>query len=134
MLKHIKILLEAKNLLGICILFTILFTIAFLYPFKESSLELNFIVPLDKLIHVLIYVVLSFLWISYFNIVDVFHYFSINILIVLLLCFFYGIIIEVIQELFIPFRKADIFDIVSNMIGSFLGGILFWNVKNRIKS
>ena len=134
MLKLIKRLLEAKNLLSICILFTILFTITFLYPFKESSLVFNFIVPLDKLIHVLIYVVLSFLWISYFNIVDVFNYFSINILIVLLLCFFYGIIIEVIQELFIPFRKADIFDILSNMIGSFLGGILFWNVKNRIKS
>tara|TARA_R110000787_G_scaffold43892_1_gene107432 strand:- start:26840 stop:26998 length:159 start_codon:yes stop_codon:yes gene_type:complete len=52
----------------------------------------------------------------------------------MILCFFYGIIIEVIQELFIPLRKADLFDVSANMIGAFSGALLFWNVKNRIKS
>ena len=48
--------------------------------------------------------------------------------------FFYGIIIEIIQELFIPFRNLELFDVLANMIGAILGALLFWNVKNRIKS
>ncbi|MFT5251014.1 MAG: VanZ family protein [bacterium] len=130
MTKLIKKFWELKHLLSICIVYTVLVTVAFLYPFKETR-TINFI-PIDKLIHVLIYLSLSFLWISYSN--RVANYKKTVTIMIMLLCFFYGIIIEVIQELFIPLRKADLFDVSANMIGAILGALLFWSVKNRIKS
>jgi VanZ family protein len=130
MTKLIKKFWELKHLLSICIVYTALVTVAFLYPFKETT-TINFI-PIDKLIHVLIYLSLSFLWISYSN--KVANYKKTVTIMIMLLCFFYGIIIEVIQELFIPLRKADLFDVSANMIGTILGALLFWSVKNRIKS
>jgi VanZ family protein len=130
MTKLIKKFWELKHLLSICIVYTVLVTVAFLYPFKVTT-TINFI-PIDKLIHVLIYLSLSFLWISYSN--RVANYKKTVTIMIMLLCFFYGIIIEVIQELFIPLRKADLFDVSANMIGAILGALLFWSVKNRIKS
>lgn len=128
----IKKLLEVKPLLVFCIVFTVLATIAFLAPLKGAH-SFNLVLQLDKLIHILIYLSLSFLWISYINKANIILLGS-PILIIVLLCFFYGIVIEVIQELFIPLRKADYLDVLANMIGVFLGVILFKNVKNRIKS
>jgi len=133
MIRLIKKFWEYKYLLGICIAYTILVTVAFLYPFKGAT-TINFIIPIDKLIHVFIYLFLSFLWISYSNMVANYIKKVTIISMIILLCFFYGIIIELSQELFIPLRKADLFDISANMLGAFLGALLFLNVKNRIKS
>lgn len=133
MTKLIKKLSEAKNLLSICIVFSILTTISFLTPISGPS-ALKFYIPLDKLIHITIYLLLSFLWIFYFYKANIYNKIATPIVLVILLCFFYGIIIEAIQELYIPLRKADLFDVLANMIGAFLGALLFWNVKNRIKS
>ena len=133
MTKLIKKFLEVKNLLIICIVFSILTTISFLSPIN-GSLSYKLYIPIDKLIHIIIYLLLSFLWISYFYKANNYNKVFLQIILVIILCFFYGIIIEMIQELFIPLRKADIFDVLANMIGVFLGTLLFWNVKNRIKS
>lgn len=133
MTRLIKKLSEDKSLLSICIVFSLLATLAFLIPLKGVP-TLNFKIPLDKLFHGIIYLFLSFLWISYFNKVNNYKKIGTPILIVILLCFFYGIIIEVIQELFIPLRKADIFDVLANMVGTIIGAFLFRNVKVRIKS
>ena len=133
MMKLIKKFLEVKNLLSICIVFSILTTISFLSPINGSP-AFKFFIPLDKLIHIIIYLLLSFLWISYFYKANIYNKVLTPIILVIILCLFYGIIIEMIQELFIPLRKADKFDVLANMIGAFLGTLLFWNVKNRIKS
>lgn len=133
MTKLIKKLSEVKNLLSICIVFSILTTISFLTPISGPS-TFKFYIPLDKLIHITIYLFLSFLWISYFYKANIYNKITTPIVLVILLCLFYGIIIEAIQELYIPLRKADLFDVLANMIGVFLGALLFWNVKNRIKS
>lgn len=66
MMRLIKKLWEFKHLLSICIGYSLLVTVLFLYPFKGIAID-NFILPIDKLIHVLIYFSLSFLWISYYN-------------------------------------------------------------------
>jgi len=131
--KLIKKLLEPKTLLVICLCYFVLITIAFLSPVK-SSLNINFVVPIDKTIHCLIYLVLMFIWNNYF-------YFSNNevvvkkiVVIVLVLSLVYGIIIEIIQEQFVQNRGADVFDILANMIGAILGIFIFLTFKNRIKS
>ena len=133
MMRLIKKLLEFKQLLSVCIVYSLLVTVLFLYPFKEIA-SVNFILPVDKLIHVLIYFLLSFLWISYYNNIAKYQIKKKSIIIIILLCFFYGIVIELIQEIFIPFRGLDLFDVFANMIGTILGTLFFSNFNNRIKS
>mgnify|MGYP000844553973 FL=1 len=133
MMRLIKKLLEFRHLLSICIVYSLLVTVLFLYPFKGIA-SVNFILPVDKLIHVLIYFSLSFLWISYYNNIAKYQIKKKSIIIIILLCFFYGIVIELIQEIFIPFRGLDLFDVFANMIGTILGTLFFSNFNNRIKS
>ena len=133
MMRLIKKLLEFKQLLSVCIVYSLLVTVLFLYPFKEIA-SVNFILPVDKLIHVLIYFSLSFLWISYYNSIAKYKIKKKSIIIIILLCFFYGIVIELIQEILIPFRGSDLFDVFANMIGTILGTLFFCNFNNRIKS
>ena len=133
MMRLIKKLLEFKHLHSVCIVYSLLVTVLFLYPFKEIA-SVNFILPVDKLIHVLIYFSLSFLWISYYNNIAKYKIKKKSIIIIILLCFFYGIVIELIQEIFIPFRGLDLFDVFANMIGTILGTLFISNFNNRIKS
>ena len=133
MMRLIKKLLEFRHLRSICIVYSLLVTVLFLYPFKGIA-SVNFILPIDKLIHVLIYFSLSFLWISYYNSIAKYKIKKKSIIIIILLCFFYGIVIELIQEILIPFRGSDLFDVFANMIGTILGTLFFCNFNNRIKS
>jgi len=133
MMRLIKKLWESKHLLSICIVYSLIVTVLFLYPFKGLA-KVNFILPIDKLIHVLIYFSLSFLWISYYDRFAKYKKTRKSIIIIILLCFFYGIVIELIQEILIPFRGSDLFDVFANMIGTILGTLFFCNFNNRIKS
>ncbi len=131
MRKHIKKLLGRKILLLIGLFYTFFITIAFLLPASELPKErlLN-----DKFIHVIIHIVLSFLWLLYYYNYNKRSITLKNLLNILLLCFIYGIIIEFIQQLFLTSRQADIFDVLANTTGSLIGALVFWNVKNRIKT
>ncbi len=131
MQKLIKKLLEPNTLLVICLLYVLLITIAFLFPAK-GFVKIDFIIPPDKIVHSSIYLVLAFLW----NIYLTKDKDSIkkSVFTILGLCLIYGIIIEILQEQFVQFRGADIFDVLANMIGAMVGTIIFLNVKNRIKS
>jgi VanZ family protein len=53
---------------------------------------------------------------------------------ILILCLTYGIIIEVLQHLFVDSRQADILDVLANTIGIIIGTIVYWKAKNRIKT
>jgi len=131
--KLIKKLLEPNTLLVICLLYVLLITIAFLFPAKSFT-SVSFVIPLDKLAHSSIYLILAFLWNIYFYITRNKASIKKSIFAILGLCLTYGIIIEILQEQFVQFRGADIFDVFANMIGAILGTIIFLNVKNRIKS
>ena len=133
MMRLIKKLWESKHLLSICIVYSLIVTVLFLYPFKGLA-KVNFILPIDKLIHVLIYFSLSFLWISYYDRFAKYKKTRKSVIIIILLCFFYGILIELTQEILIPFRGSDLFDVFANIIGTILGTLLFCNFNNRIKS
>ena len=63
----IKSLLESKQLLVVCILYSVFITILFLLPTKEIPKLFNTFIPIDKLVHVSIFLVLTFLWLLYVN-------------------------------------------------------------------
>ncbi len=133
MTKHIKKLLGVKNLLVFALLYTVFITIAFLSPTSNKSL-INFIIPIDKLIHFIIYLLLSIFWFSFLNLNKVNRLSNKTILLVLFVFVIYGIIIEGLQENLTATRKADIMDVFANIIGSITGVIVFLKVKNRIKT
>ena len=131
MMKLIKKLLELKSLLFLGLFYTTFITIAFLLPISELPRDKIFN---DKLIHAILYIILSIVWLSYYFV----YYknrFNLKILLwVLFACLIYGIIIEIIQQLLIASRQADIVDVFANTLGTLIGALVFWNVKNRIKT
>ena len=131
MTELIKKLLGLKTLFLLGLTYTLFITTAFLLPIREIPKDGIFN---DKAIHVILYIVLSFIWLLYYYVFNKRNIKLNNVIITLMLCFIYGIIIESIQELFLTSRHADILDILANTIGSIIGTLVFWNVKNRIKT
>jgi len=129
----IKSLLGSKLLLVICIIYSVLITIIFLVPIKEIPKLLDFPIPIDKLIHVFIFLVLTFLWLLYVNSI-LNDTKPIVIFLILVLCLLYGIIIEVIQEFCVLLRGAEVLDVMADLLGAILGLLFFRDFKNRITS
>ena len=129
----IKSLLESKQLLVVCIFYSVFITIIFLLPTKEISKLFDTFIPIDKLVHVVIFLVLTFLWLFYVNSVlnDIK---PIVLFFILAVCLFYGILIEVTQELYVSSRGAEVLDVIADLLGSSLGLLFFRNYKNRITS
>lgn len=134
MIKRIKKLLGPSVFLFLGIFYTIFITVAFLTPTADYLPKIDFIIPLDKLIHVIIYIILVVIWLSYYFLKQYGNIDLKSFIKILFLCFIYGILIEVLQELFVPTRQADQFDVLANSIGLILGTFIFWNVKTRIKT
>jgi VanZ family protein len=114
--------LEPKLLLGIAFGYTLLITLALLLPITGGP---NIDIPFaDKMLHLVINAGLLVVWASYL--------FSRNTkakklptLALLFGCIFiYGILIEVIQESLVSTRGAEIFDVVANVCGLFLGSFV----------
>ena len=99
----IKSLLESKQLLVVCILYSVFITIIFLLPTKEIPKLFDTFIPIDKLVHVFIFLVLTFLLLLYVNSV-LNDAKPILLLFILVASLFYGILIEVIQELYVSSR------------------------------
>ncbi|RMA65687.1 VanZ family protein [Ulvibacter antarcticus] len=132
MTQLIKKLSEPKPLLLIGVLYTLLVTIAFLFP-KSQIPQVN-ILELDKLVHVLIHGILSFIWLCYWFSTDKYHFSNKIVFVILSVCFLYGLAIEASQHLFTLSRQFDAFDILANSIGSLIGLLAFWifiRVKNQ---
>ena len=129
----IKSLLESKQLLVVCILYSVFITILFLLPTKEIPKLFNTFIPIDKLVHVSIFLVLTFLWLLYVNSI-LNDTKPIVLLFILIASLFYGILIEVIQELCLSSRGAEILDVIADLLGASLGLLFFRNYKNRITS
>jgi len=129
----IKSLLESKQLLVVCILYSLFITIIFLLPSKEIQELFDTFIPIDKLVHVFIFLVLTFLWLLYVNSV-LNDTKPIALFFILAVCLLYGILIEVIQEHYLSSRGAEVLDVIADILGASLGLLFFRNYKNRITS
>jgi VanZ family protein len=82
----------------------------------------------DKIYHVGVYMVFSFLWVLW----SVIKFKSPRLLSrVLLSCLAYGILLEVFQQIINPSRTFDIFDLLANCAGVLFGTVIvvLWNNK-----
>jgi len=75
---------------------------------------------MDKIAHMIAYAGLAFLWMR-----D-----SLSVVKVLILCFFYGLCIEFLQDRYFETRHFEIFDLFANISGSILG-IGLYNLLKR---
>jgi VanZ family protein len=81
----------------------------------------------DKLVHVGLFTVLIFLWRSAFN-----SEFANYNLALLLSALVYGLAVEFIQRYFVPNRDFDLYDVVADITGSFLGlAVWLWTYKKN---
>lgn len=126
-----------KILLRVSLVYTLLITIAFLLP-ASGKLNLLFFfnssIPIDKVLHGIIHLILAFLWLNFIFIQNNQVIKLKLIAITVLSCVVYGIIIEIFQEQFVDSRKADFLDIIANSVGTLLGFLIFLKVKFRFNS
>ena len=130
MTRLIKKLSEPKIILSIGIIYTLLITVVLLVPTTEiPQIRVSYI---DKLAHLLIHWLLSFIWLWYRFSGDKCHISVKNVFVVLFICFSYGVVIEAAQHWFTLSRSFDMYDIVANGFGSVLGLLSFWMIKSKI--
>jgi VanZ family protein len=107
--------------------------IAFFCLIQLNNVPLGEVSNLDKLVHVFFHFVLTilcFLFLQkYTNAINSLK----PILISLLFSVFFGIGIEIAQELFTTTRHADVFDVLANLSGAILGVavIILFDLKTK---
>lgn len=125
-MKIIKHLSE-RNYLVLAITWTLIITVLSLVSF--NSVPKVYITGNDKLIHFLFYAILVVLLSFAINK----SYFKMNHhLLIVLFAIFYGIVIEVLQNLLTKNRQADFYDAVANSLGAVVGFICVYCIKNKI--
>ncbi len=105
--------------------------IAFLSLMQLGKSPIN-ISHLDKLEHAIAYCTLGFTWMM--AIKKSHHNLGVRYLIAMA-CFFYGIIIEVLQTTITSYRTASVLDVLANMVGIGIALSLFKLIfkKNKAK-
>jgi len=122
----IKRLSEPKLLLGLSLGYTVLITVLSLVP--TSNLPKVKFEWSDKIAHLFIYLGLSFIWLLFIHLK--FRILSSKVAaLVIATCFFYGIVIEVLQQLFVTSGQADLYDVIANAVGILLGLLVFEKLK-----
>lgn len=115
MLKRIKSLLK-DNLNIIAILLTISIAILSLIKVGKQPIQIN---GLDKIEHAIAYFVLTFIWLL------ALQKSKINVKLIVLCCFLYGIIIEALQVTATSYRSGEILDVVANTTGILIAYIFY---------
>lgn len=112
--------MEHKHYIVLTLIWTVLITVLSLVSFNAKVIVTA--EGADKLVHFSFYFILTLLFLRSFK-KDV----KCKYLIVMVLAFFYGIIIEVLQENFTFTRKGDFYDVMAN-----LTGIVFAVMLNKL--
>ena len=131
MMPHTKRLLGGKTLLFVALFYSCALSVVFFLP--PSELPKVTFSSADKVVHGLVYFILVTLWMAYLYQRNNFQMNTQWIAILFFSILLYGIIIEISQALFTVSRRADIFDLVANVIGSLLGILFFKRIKNYFK-
>ena len=117
-----------KSYIKITITWLITLTILSFIDFSDK--EISTPENSDKIIHFLLYFILTFLCIKSVQMISLKKY-----LIISISCFIYGTIIEVFQELFTQTRKADALDVLANTLGILVAVVVSkYFIKNNYSS
>lgn len=131
MTQLIKKLSEPNTLLIFGLIYTIVITIVFVLPGKDLP---KHELPIDKLAHVILQLCLAVIWLMYVYVRNEFGVTVKSVVLILIVCLIYGIVIEIIQQRFVVYRQADIWDIAANTLGLILGCIVFYKTKHFLRS
>ncbi|MGJ8664922.1 MAG: VanZ family protein [Patiriisocius sp.] len=123
-------LLHHKNILLVAVFYTVFITIALLSPTRD--LPSPGIPHIDKAVHFFINSFLVFLWLLYNFLRKGNNLSTLTLIVIIISCLFYGILIEVCQQIFTTTREADFMDVVANSIGLLAGYLGFTFVKRKI--
>jgi len=118
-----------KFLLFIIALFWTLIVLYFCLE-NSSNLPVIQVENLDKWIHSFFHFVFTLVWFLFFRKQYQFQSILKLLIFAFLFSFFLGILIELLQQTFTTTRKADIFDVIANSVGSLLG-ILVITIGNK---
>ena len=127
MLKRIKTLLEDKAIL---IAISITIFIAILSLIKTDNIPLGSFSNSDKVYHAIAYFFLMLSWLYTFHKKEAFNK---NVKYVILACFIYGIIIEVLQGITTTYRTASYLDMLANGSGVVLAVLAFHLFEKKIQ-
>lgn len=98
---------------------------------KFPHLKYAFPIPIDKMVHFILFFVLGFLLLRALNGLDVYTSFSRAGIFTILYCLAYGILIEILQGLVFTSRSAEIMDALADLTGAFGGVIIFRTLYKR---
>ena len=126
MLKPIKSLLE-NNAIYIAVFFTI--CILFGSLVKSEFIVVESISVSDKTYHLIAYFLLVLSWLYAFFKREKFEE---NVKYIILGCFIFGIIIEILQGVITSYRTASYLDILANTIGVLLAVVIFHVIEKKI--
>jgi len=93
----------------------------FIPGYDLPQLDLSYIFQIDKIVHVFIFCVGVYLFATALSERQKNSFLSYLVLMFIL----YGLLLEVLQDLFLIQRSADVFDWLADIIGVFLGVWLF---------
>jgi len=127
MLKRIKTLLEDK---AIFIAISITIFIAILSLINTDNIPLESFSNSDKVYHAIAYFFLMLSWLYTFHKKEAFNK---NVKYVILACFIYGIIIEVLQGVTTTYRTASYLDMLANGSGVVLAVLAFHLFEKKIR-
>ena len=91
------------------------------HPSPEDLPSFRF---MDKMLHIAAYAVLAVLFYRAYQTLPIRHNLRLLILLSIMSASLYGIIDE-IHQYFVPFREADIFDGVADIIGAIIGVLVY---------
>ncbi len=126
MLKPIKSLLE-NNALYIAVFITI--SILFGSLVKSEFIVVESISVSDKTYHLIAYFLLMLSWLYAFFKKEKFQE---HVKYIILGCFIFGIIIEILQGIITSYRTASYLDILANTIGVLLAVVIFHVFEKKI--
>lgn len=115
-----------KTLFIVSISLTIAIAVVSLIPINP---QLNIhVTNLDKYVHSFMYFVLAFSWLKSIEAIKNYKYYFYQLLFIIML---YGIVIEVLQEVLTTKRHGDIKDVIANIVGLTIAGIVYKLISKK---